>query len=266
MHVCPVCQSEKIKDFIGWSSADEHRTFKKCCNCTHVFAVDFSSAVLDEIYNKVYYDIDRPDDIQKWIDSNRHIWNEMLCDIFCYKNDIKSILDFGAGSGGFLECLCDAKKSVIEIFGIETAAAAVENLQKRFPDGHFFTALSEIKQNEFDCITVLQCFEHLDNPLEICRELHEKLSEDGIMVITVPNRFSLRTLLKGRKDEFNVGNQTHLQFFSCKTMFILLKNSGFSKIKRVSNYPSDGTWLNRIVKYICRKFAVSSELRYICSK
>lgn len=263
---CPICRFEKLKDLKRWNDIEKHRIFKKCNACSHVFAAEFNPHILEKIYTRNYYNADYPEDIQNWIDKNRDVWYELTKDIFIFKKDIRSILDFGAGSGGFLECFQEKNNSQLKIFGVENSVVAKENLQKRFPDGRFFYELSDFDDANFDCITVLQCFEHLDDPMPVCMELHKRLADDGLMIITVPNRFSWRTLLKKNKDEYNAGNQTHLQFFSQKSMRKLLEKAGFSSVKRISYYPLKGTFKSKIVKFILRKIGISSELRYVCKK
>lgn len=263
---CPICRSEKLKDFKRWNDTNKHRVFKKCSNCSHIFAAEFNSQILEKAYSEGYYCAERTEDIQNWINKNRDVWYELTDDIFIFKNDIKSILDFGAGTGGFLECFQEKSKYQLKIFGVENSIVAKENLHNRFPDGRFFSDLSDFEDSKFDCITVLQCFEHLDDPIAVYMELYKRLNADGVIVITVPNRFSWRTLLKQSNDEYNVGNPTHLQFFSKKSMCELLKKAGFTSIKRISNYPSSGTFKSKIAKFILRKIGMSSELRYICKK
>ena len=263
---CPICGNEKLKKYNRWKTPSEHRTFVKCAACSHVFAAEFDEAKLNEFYNSCYYP--SPDDpkIQQWIDTNRPIWDDLADEIISFRKDITSLLDFGAGSGGFIESFKAKNCNLAEIHAIENAPAAKENLIRRFPDGKIHTALDECSRKNFDCITALQCFEHLDDPLETCFMLHDKTADNGILIITVPNRFSLRTFLLGRKDIFNPGNPTHLQFFSASSMRKLLTKANFKNIRRMSRFPRCGSFAKRITTFICRKLAISTELRFICRK
>ena len=261
---CPVCKGISLTPFSSWDHPKEHRRFVKCDDCDHLFAAEFSPEELDRVYRDSYYPSADDPKIQEWIEANRDIWNETVNDIFRFRKEFSSILDYGAGTGGFLECFKAAVSGNLRITAIESSAAAIENIQNRFPGSCVCSTLDECVGTKFDCIAVLQCFEHLSNPLEICRELHSRLSSGGIMVVTVPNRNSLMTLLKGRKDRCNPGNITHLQFFHEKGMVNMLKQAGFRKILRLSNYPEHGGFFQKSIIYLFRKLGISSELRFIC--
>lgn len=264
IEACPVCRSVHLQDYSRWNSRQEHRRFVKCAGCGHLFAADFSPSELDRAYREDYYPT--PDDprIQNWIDQNKEVWAETVADILRFRKNFSSILDYGAGTGGFLERFNEMTGRNTEIYAVENASAAKENLQNRFPSAKVFSSVDECEKRDFDCIAVLQCFEHLDDPLEICKDLRSRLSKGGIMIVTVPNRYSYRTILRGRNDHYNPGNTTHLQFFSSSTMFLMLKNSGFCRIYRMKNCPVSGSIFRKLGMFLLRKLGLSSELRFIC--
>lgn len=264
--LCPICGSAETVIFKKFDSANEHRTFQKCTACSHIFASNFSPEVLEENYSKGYYPSPDSAKITQWISINRHIWQDLCRDILKFQNNGKSILDFGAGTGGFLESFLEVSPYTKEIYAVENAENAKINLQNRFPSGKIYSTLEECSKYDFDCIVSLQCFEHLDEPSAICKNLYDRLSDDGILVITVPNRYSLRTLLLKQRDVFNIANPTHLQFFNIKSLTAMLRRCGFKKICRLASFPQNGNFHKRIITFIMRKFAISSELRFICRK
>ena len=243
---CPVCKGISLTPFSSWDHPNEHRRFVKCDDCDHLFAAEFSPEELDRVYREAYYPSADDPKIQEWIEANRDIWNETVNDIFRFRKEFSSILDYGAGTGGFLECFKAAVSGELKISAIESSAAAVENIRSRFPGAQVCSTLEACSGRTFDCIAVLQCFEHLSNPLEICCELRSRLNRGGIMIVTVPNRNSLRTLLKGRKDLCNPGNITHLQFFNETVLTDLFRRAGFRNIFRLSNYPAHGGFFRKI--------------------
>ena len=261
---CPVCSCEKWKKFSRWDHPQEHRKFVKCSGCGHVYAADFSPVELDRAYQEDYYPSADDPKIQQWIDANKDVWLDTVRDILQFRKEFRSILDYGAGTGGFLEQFDLLTGKTAEIFAVENAVFAKENLRNRFPGANIFSTLDECTKKDFDCIAVLQCFEHLDHPLQICKDLRSRLKKGGVMIITVPNRYSLRTICRGRKDHLNAGHSTHLQFFSHSGMRKMLKNAGFTQIYRVTNYPQKGSFLKRFLTWFLRKAELSSELRFIC--
>lgn len=263
---CPVCGTDKIKKFTKFDSAGEHRIFSRCEFCSHIFASDFSCAVLEETYKQGYYPSPDSEKIQEWINTNKHVWLDLCSDIKNFKADIRSILDFGAGTGGFLETFRDTNPQLDDIHAVENAENAKINLQRRFPNSKIYSEIDECAKNDFDCIVSLQCFEHIDEPLKICKTIHDRIANGGILVVTVPNRYSLRTLFLKYRDVYNIGNPTHLQFFSAKTLRRMLAESGFKDIQRIASFPKTGNLFRRIITFSMRKFALSSELRFICKK
>lgn len=261
---CPLCGEHNLKYHSSWNQPGDHRTFVKCSRCSHIFAAKFDPEELGRLYREDYYS--SPDDpgIQNWIDQNRVFWQETVQDIFRFRKTFASILDYGAGTGGFLEQFQQAISGNVKIFAVESSGAAMENLRNRFPGAEVYPLLEDCPERHFDCISVLQCFEHLTNPAEICRELHSRLNSGGIMIVTVPNRYSLRTVFKGKNDSFNPGNPTHLQFFTASGMENMLKQSGFRQVYRLTNYPVHGNFLKKPVTFLFRKLGISSELRFIC--
>ncbi len=74
--------------------------------------------------------------------------------------------------------------------------------------------------------------EHLRNPWQILRDTKEILTEDGYVVASIPNiaHGAIRlALLQGEFEytEFGILDNTHLRFFTRKTVEDLLENSGY---------------------------------------
>jgi SAM-dependent methyltransferase len=78
----------------------------------------------------------------------------------------------------------------------------------------------------FDVVTLYHVLEHTPDPLEICREVHRILKEDGFLVIQVPNRDSLQyRIFKKRWAAFDVPRD--LYYFGAQTLRALVERSGF---------------------------------------
>ena len=151
----------------------------------------------------------------------------------------KSILDFGAGAGGFIK-LC--KECAKEIYGIE--------LEKMMQDVIInegvpcFSTASELKQNlpekRFDIITLFHVLEHLQKPVEILQSLAELLNDNGKMIIEVPNADdALLSIYRCNSFANFTYWMCHLYLYSNQTLKALIEKAGLkiSFIQQIQRYP-----------------------------
>jgi 2-polyprenyl-3-methyl-5-hydroxy-6-metoxy-1,4-benzoquinol methylase len=94
----------------------------------------------------------------------------------------KNILDVGAGTGDFLK-VC--KDNSWNVFGTEPSLDA-RNIAKK-KDVVLQEDLTEFKNQKFDVITLWHVLEHVENLQEYVTMLHHLLSENGRLLIAVPN-------------------------------------------------------------------------------
>jgi len=99
-----------------------------------------------------------------------------------FNTSTKNILDVGAGTGDFLN-VC--KNNSWTVFGTEPDLGAREIAEKK---GIILQKdLSKIKNQKFDVITLWHVLEHVENLQEYISTLNNLLSDDGRLIIAVPN-------------------------------------------------------------------------------
>jgi 2-polyprenyl-3-methyl-5-hydroxy-6-metoxy-1,4-benzoquinol methylase len=137
-----------------------------------------------------------------------------------------SLLDVGCGTGHFLKhCTERGVKTV----GIEVSdnarKAAVKNMLK------VEKSLDDLSNETFSVITLWHVLEHIYNLEETILKLKERLDENGIIFIAVPNWHSLDA---NHYREFWAAYDVprHLWHFSKETMRALLEKSGL-KLKQI---------------------------------
>ena len=134
------------------------------------------------------------------------------------------LLDVGCGTGDRLDVF---RNHTFETYGVETSYSAdyaKEHLKLDVKKGDLFTA--HFPDRFFDVVTLYHVLEHTPNPLEVCREVHRILKEDGFLVIQVPNRDSLQyRIFKKRWAAFDVPRD--LYYFGAQTLRALVERSGF---------------------------------------
>ncbi|MGE5554073.1 MAG: glycosyltransferase [Betaproteobacteria bacterium] len=145
----------------------------------------------------------------------------------------RRVLDVGCAAGLLGEAL--KARGVEEVYGIECdpriAAHAAKRLDKVIV-GDVEALPEDLPANYFDCIVLADVLEHLRNPQAVLEKLRASLTEDGLIVASIPNvgHWSvLRGLLEGRWQYENAGilDRTHLRFFTRQTILHLFNEAGF---------------------------------------
>lgn len=144
----------------------------------------------------------------------------------CLKPDAK-ILDVGCGNGEMVGLMLNKG---YDAYGIENSEATVQHAQaylgQRIRHGDFETMPVE---NTYDAVTFYHVLEHLANPRHILEKAHQLLSEDGLLLIEVPNIQSLGFWLF-RKRWYSLDIPRHLYHFSAETLGEMLTQNQFEVI------------------------------------
>ena len=109
----------------------------------------------------------------------------------------KKVLDIGCGNGAFISKLIDKKDA--EIWGIELMADQAKKAEKRLNKvltGKIESHLEDLPPQYFDVIVCNDVLEHLENPFEVLKHLKHNLSEDGILISSIPNIRYFKVLKK----------------------------------------------------------------------
>lgn len=147
-----------------------------------------------------------------------------------YISPAKRLLDLGCGTGYFLRKVKGEEK-----YGLDKIIGDDFSDIKKFPD------------NYFDYVTMLAVIEHLENPVEICREVARILVPGGKFIFTTPKRstesilkFYVKDIKQQHKHYFDfdkvesLAEKSNLTVVAYKT-FIFGLNQIFCLQKRLSN-------------------------------
>lgn len=97
-----------------------------------------------------------------------------------------SLLDAPCGDGTLTEMLSGAFNRIV---GLDASSAHLAEARKRLPTAKFHEVLLEQFETSerFDTITMINVLEHLVDPVHALRRMASLLSDDGILIIHVPN-------------------------------------------------------------------------------
>ncbi|GJM59453.1 class I SAM-dependent methyltransferase [Persicobacter diffluens] len=229
---CPVCQGSHFSDFLAckdFTSSQEQFQIVQCDDCQFKFTNPIPKAL------GAYYQAD------SYISHTNKAQNltQLLYKIARfftlrgkeklvrqYASTSKSILDFGCGTGHFLE-FCQKKGWEIE--GLEPSKDA-RNQHAPVLKGKIASSVKELGPEQVEIITLWHVLEHLEDLNETLQTLKQKLRSTGKLIIAVPNPESYDAQHYGPNwAAYDVPR--HLYHFSQKSMQLLAEHHGF-KINR----------------------------------
>lgn len=137
------------------------------------------------------------------------------------------LLDVGCAFGFFIEL---SSTFGYDAYGFDASDFAIRHAKKNGIGERVRVATIDsvgYKQGSFDVITLLDVFEHLEDPAKNLRKLRKLLRDDGIIVIATGDTESFAARILKRRWTFYIPPQ-HLFFFNRRTLGILLEESGFT--------------------------------------
>lgn len=174
--------------------------------------------------------------------------------------DVGSFLDVGAGEGFSLKYFDELGWKCT---GLDFSNAGIKKhnptQEKLLIQGDIFQNLSTIivSGEQFNLVLLDNVVEHVINPFELLQNIHEIITNNGILVVEVPNDFSmLQQYLLDKNyidNEFWVSPPDHLSYFNKDGLTNLANATGWQISKFISDYPIDLDLLNSNSNYIRNK-------------
>ena len=156
------------------------------------------------------------------------------------------VLDLGCATGALGE-LVKRSRQGISVVGIELdpeMATAARDRLDRVIAGDILDVLTSntLAGERFDCIIAADVLEHLSDPWTLVRALPGLLSDQGVLIASIPNvrhYTTLRTLLFRKHWPYRdrgIHDRTHLRFFAQRNVEQLFVNAGFHIDRLRRNY------------------------------
>ena len=228
---CYLCQNDKYTTRPGSVRDNKDINILECDNCGLVFLSSFNHIKKSHYEDSGMHDREALD-IDKWLETTEED-DKRRYQFVKEKITNKAVLDFGCGIGGFLNLV---KNSASKADGVELEKALQSSFKQR--KLNVFSNLSLVR-GKYDVITAFHVVEHLEKPKEILKQLSKFLTEDGEMIIEVPNsNDALLTLYENKPfQNFTYWSQ-HLFLFNEKTITELVKQAGLKLnwIKHIQRY------------------------------
>lgn len=152
-----------------------------------------------------------------------------------FPKDAKRMLDVGCGNGAMADQL--KQKFDVEVWGIEFMKEEAELAKGKLDHIIIDTVENSIDQlpdDYFDAIYFNDVLEHLADPYDVLKKIKSKLSDNGIVISSIPNVryhsvFSQYLFDKNwRYERSGVMDFTHLRFFTSKSIRKMFKKAGYN--------------------------------------
>jgi SAM-dependent methyltransferase len=135
------------------------------------------------------------------------------------------LLDIGAGSGMLVE---QALQMGYRAEGVEPSGWLHSMARKRNLPVHLGTFPHSTTDGQFDLVTLIDVIEHVSDPLELLRNIAERLSESGTAVIVTPDVDSVAARIFGwRWWHFRVA---HIGYFNKRNLLLALDRAGLRPV------------------------------------
>ena len=245
---CPVCKSTSSRIYERFGDRYQY-TYNLCKDCSMVYASPrprYDKQFIYDAYEFYAEDFDHfsSDLNTPGVKAQLALGRQELLDFLPYCKSRGSFLDVGCETGRFL---ATAREYFDRVTGLEVSKSMAEFAARNLSIEVYTDLFENLDNNlEFDCIRMSHVIEHIPDPHLWLEKARSLLSEGGVLVINVPNIFSLSKQVKLLLRKWNIRpnrwepwrTPDHLFEPTAKSMLKLLKMHGF---KVMSHY----TYSNR---------------------
>jgi len=188
---CPVCREVSFKRLRNCKDKS-NPLWRKCKNCSTVYARMIPSAEELRKYYKDYYNSESPT-VPPFI--GRKL-SEVFTSLNSYRSELNSILDIGFGAGTFLDV---AAKEGWKCSGSEYSPDSIKDGLTKGWTVHMGDLLPGNLNGPFDVVSAIEVLEHVSLPQTIIEKASIRLRKDGAFYGTTPNGGSLNLKILGEK-------------------------------------------------------------------
>jgi SAM-dependent methyltransferase len=207
------------------------------------------------IYQHTYEDLEK-----SWIQ------NTIVRKHFALKHFVPSLpenakyLDVGCGEGHTLKYFQDLGW---DVQGLDYSIQGIRNhnpeLEYCVTSGDVFASLNEFttKESVFDVVWLDNVLEHVPDPLNLLESLHRVLAPNGVLVVEVPNDFSIIQEDLAKRDLIPdlswVFAPDHISYFNREGLRNIAEDAGYVERGAMSNLPIEFFLYNPMSNYYAKR-------------
>jgi len=220
---CPLCGSDRIKDFEQVESFGYPVEYLICQDCGFVFQNPQTSQATNpdfylQDYRQIYQASEQPTQKDLYQQTQRaNNQAEWLKSHGLEK--FENVLDIGASSGLLLETF--AQRFGADVVGVEPGDAyrALAEAKGLCMHSSIETLIAS-SPKRFELVTLMHVLEHLERPRQVLEQIREELlNDEGLLLVEVPNFYA--------HDSYELA---HLSCFTEHTLLETLRQAGFEQV------------------------------------
>lgn len=155
-----------------------------------------------------------------WVEETLYKDIQILLDRHVPSDHPRSLLDIGCGHGRFSHYMSTLGWDVVGVEPSKDAASHARSLGLKI-----YTSIQECFQNTppFDAVTLLNVLEHVVDPIDLLRRIRGRLKAYGILVVRVPNDFSvLQEVARERlnREPWWIAIPDHINYFNYELLLV----------------------------------------------
>lgn len=233
---CIICNKKKFKEISSSVRDSKDHKIKCCVSCGHCQLDPIPSAKEEKIFydeNKQAKNINVKYEIPILRERSKFDTERRIKTVSKLISKKEKILDVGSGYGFFLEGLL---KNNYNITGIEVSKER-RKISKKISNAELLNVnLNNEKPSigKYDLIVIFHVLEHVAQPINFLKKLRKYLKPKGRILVEVPNLLDFQININESYRKW-YWQRAHLQYFSPNNLKIVLKKSGFKKIRIFGN-------------------------------
>jgi 2-polyprenyl-3-methyl-5-hydroxy-6-metoxy-1,4-benzoquinol methylase len=233
---CTICRATRTRTAYV---VDGHR-IARCTGCGHLF-VSPRPPMNDvmAIYGEQYFenpaftttDHDAYFGYMDYLRDRDHIQARLggVLDRVARRERPGRLLDVGCGLGLFVEV---AALGGWDAWGVDPNEHAIKWTREHITEQVSYGTLEDIEGEEgFDCITMFDVIEHVEDPRAELEHVWRLLRPNGLLVVVTPNAGAVVPRLLGARWLEMKRAPEHLHFFSARGLSRILDGAGFTPIE-----------------------------------
>lgn len=158
------------------------------------------------------------------------------------------VLEFGPAHGRLTRYLKESLDCIVDIIELDENAGKEASFYARHAligselgNIENYQWESKLDGNKYDFIIFADVLEHLYSPSKVLQSIKSFLSNNGVVIISVPNVGHDGVLLELFNEEFNYRDtglldDTHIRFFTYQNLLNMVNDSGFIAINEAAYY------------------------------
>jgi SAM-dependent methyltransferase len=216
--VCPGCSADSFSESINYLGVADEFRHKKIVTCQSCSLKSIYPMPTDLEVNNYYNDYWAKHEIpalDNLFEAQAKSRYQFIESYFAGSMKLR-VLDVGAGFGFIKkQFLYD-----IEYNAVEIDPDAIDCLRNIVRANNVYPSI-DAATGRYDVIVLAHIIEHFKTPLDFMCQIREKLTDQGIILIEVPNKDYI----------YKTRNEPHLIFFQPETLMDLICRSGLNVVK-----------------------------------